>query len=111
MKVNPFVYGVLVLALFFGLIGGAKATGNWSVSGRMNPSGEKAQPTGANPDEIKGWMTLNDVATAYQVPVAEIVAAFDLPADTSGAAQLKTLESDLFSVMNLRLWLKERSAP
>lgn len=64
--------------------------------------------TGANPDEIKGWMTLDDVAKAYNVPVAEILAAFDLPADTPGTAQIKSLESETFSTANLRTWLKAR---
>ena len=86
MKVNPFIYGVLVLVLFFGVIGGAKAAGIWSVSGKLTASGEKVPPTGTNVDEIKGWMTLDDVSTAYKVPVAEILAAFDLPADTPGSA-------------------------
>lgn len=106
MKVNPYIYGLLVLVLFFGVIGGAKAAGSWSVSGKMTGGGEKVAPTGANVDEIKGWMTLNDVATAYNVPLAEILAAFSLPSDTPGSAQLKTLESDSFSVTNLRSWLR-----
>ncbi len=108
MKVNPFVYGVLVLILFFGVIGGARAAGVWSVSGKLTSTGEKARPTGTNPDEIKGWMTLDDVAKAYNVPVAEILAQFTLPAETPGSAQIKSLESDTFSTADLRTWLKER---
>jgi hypothetical protein len=108
MRIKPFVYGLLVLALFFGVIGGAKAAGMWAVSGKMTGAGEKVQPTGANVDEIKGWMTLNDVATAYQVPAAEILAAFGLPADTPGTTQLKSLESPTFSVPNLREWLSTK---
>ena len=108
MKVNPFIYGVLILVIFFGVIGGAKAAGVWSVSGKLTSSGEKAAPTGANVDEIKGWMTLDDVSTAYKVPVAEILAAFNLPADTPGTAQIKSLESDTFSTTDLRTWLKAR---
>lgn len=108
MKINPFIYGVLILVLFFGVIGGAKAAGVWSVSGKLTSSGEKVLPTGATPDEVKGWMTLNDVAKAYNVPVAEILAAFDLPADTPSTAQIKSLESETFSTLNLRTWLKAR---
>ena len=108
MKVNPVIYGLLVAVLFFGVIGGAKAAGIWSVSGKLNASGEKVAPTGTNVDEIKGWMTLNDVSAAYSVPVAEILAAFELPADTPGSVQLKTLESEAFSVTNLRNWLQAR---
>jgi hypothetical protein len=98
----------LILALFFGVIGGAKAAGVWSVSGKLTASGEKVAPTGANVDEIKGWMTLDEIAAAYKTPVAEILAAFDLPADTPGAAQIKSLESPTFSTANLRAWLRAR---
>jgi hypothetical protein len=108
MKVNPFVYGLLIIVLFFGVIGGAKAAGIWSVSGKLTASGEKVAPTGTNVDEIKGWMTLDDVATAYKVPVAEILAAFNLPAATPGTEQIKNLESETFSTANLRTWLKGR---
>ena len=63
MRVNPFVYGILILTLFFGVIGGAKAAGFWSISGRMTSAGGKVLPTGANTpanaEEIKGWMTLD----------------------------------------------------
>jgi hypothetical protein len=108
MKVNPYLYGVLVLVLFFGVIGVAKATGNWSVSGKILTSGEKVMPTGTNPDELKGWMTLADVSKAYNIPVTEMVAQFQLPADTPETKQVKELESDTFSVTGLRTWMKTR---
>lgn len=108
MKVNPYIYGVLVLVLFFGVIGGAKTAGVWSVSGKLDAAGEKLAPTGSNPDEIKGWMTLGDVVKAYNVPLAEILATFNLPADTPADAEIKSLESDTFSPANLRVWLKTR---
>jgi hypothetical protein len=108
MKVNPFIYGALILVLFFGVIEGAKAAGFWSVLGKLTPSGEKVLPTGTNVDEIKGWMTLDDVSAAYKVPVTEIVAVFGLPAETPGTAQLKSLESDTFITANMRTWLKAR---
>ncbi len=108
MKVNPFIFGVLILVLFFGLIGGAKAVGIWSVSGKLTSTGEKALPTGQSVDEIKGWMTLGDVSTAYNVPLAEILVAFELPTDTPATTQLKSLETETFSVSGLRTWLAER---
>ncbi|MBK7199154.1 hypothetical protein [Candidatus Amarolinea dominans] len=109
MRVNPFVYGILILTLFFGVIGGAKAAGFWSISGRMTSAGGKVLPTGANAEEIKGWMTLDDVSAAYKVPVAEMLAALNLPTDTPGATQIKSLESDTFSTADLRAWLAARA--
>jgi len=108
MRVNPFIYGALILLLFLGVIGGAKAAGVWSVSGKLTSSGDNVLPTGTNVEEIKGWMTLDDVSTAYSVPMAEILAAFGLPADTPGTSLVKSLESATFSTANLRTWLKAR---
>jgi hypothetical protein len=110
MRVNPFIYGVVVLVLFFGVIGVAKATNNWSVSGKLSATGEKIMPTGANPDEIKGWMTLADISKAYNIPVADILAQFKLPADTPATTQVKSLESDTFETSGLREWLKTKIA-
>jgi hypothetical protein len=110
MKVNPFVYGIIVLVLFFGILSGAKAMGVWSVSGKLTSSGEKVAPTGQSVDEIKGWMTLGDVTKAYNVPLAGIIAEFELPADTQESAQLKELESEKFSVTALRTWITEQQA-
>ena len=110
MKINPFIYGVVVLVLFFGVIGVAKATNNWSVSGKISATGEKVAPTGANPDEIKGWMTLADVSKAYNIPLADIVAQFKLPADTPETKQIKELESDTFSTTGFREWVKTKIA-
>ena len=110
MRVNPFIYGVVALVLFFGVIGVAKATNNWSVSGKLSGAGEKVQPTGANPDEIKGWMTLADISQAYKIPVADILAQFKLPADTPATTQIKALESDTFETSGLREWLKTKIA-
>ena len=108
MRVNPFVFGALVLAIFLGTIVGAQAAGLWSVSGKVGAGGEQVVVTGTNVEEIKGWMTLGDVSKAYNIPVADIVAAFDQPADTDPAKQIKDMESDKFSPTNLRTWLKER---
>lgn len=106
---HPMMFGVLALAIFVGTIATAQATGNWSVSGKLTSTGEKVAATGTNPDEIKGWMTLEEVATAYRVPLEEMLRAFELPMDTNPKKQIKEMESDSFSPANLREWLKARS--
>ena len=110
MKVNPFLFGAMALAIFLGTIITAQATGIWSVSGKVTAAGEKVVATGADPDEIKGWMTLREVADAYGVPVEEVLMAFELPADTDPSKQIKEMESERFSPANLRAWLRERMA-
>jgi hypothetical protein len=108
MRLNPIVYAVVVVGLFMGIIFAAQAVGLWSVSGKVTSGGEKVQPSGTNVEEIKGWMTLGDVAAAYKVPMEEILTAFNLPKDTPPTKQIKELESATFSPSNLRTWLQER---
>ena len=108
MRVNSYLYGFLAVALFVGVIFGAKTLGVWSTSGKVTATGEKITATGANVEEIKGWMTLGEIATAYNAPIVEIAAAFDLPADVAPDKAIKDLESAKFSVTNLRTWLSAR---
>lgn len=104
------LYGVLVIGVFAGVVGIGAATGTWQTSGKTAADGERVAPQGVNVTEIKGWMTVGDVAAAWEVPMPELLAAFMLPADTPPEAALKDLESDLFSVTALRDWLQARQA-
>lgn len=108
MKLNPIVFGVLALAIFMGTVLAAQATGNWSVSGKATAEGEKITATGANPDEIKGWMTLEEINKAYGLSMADLSREFALPADTDPKKQVKEFESETFSPEILRSWLKAR---
>lgn len=108
MRVNSYLYGFLAVALFVGIIFGAKSIGVWSTSGKVTSTGEKITATGANVEEIKGWMTLGEIAKAYNAPISEIAAAFDLPTDVAPEKAIKDLESATFSVTNLRTWLSAR---
>ncbi|MCL4529349.1 MAG: hypothetical protein M1282_08050 [Chloroflexi bacterium] len=108
MKINPFVYGVIVLTVFLGIIFSAQGLGFWSTSGKVDSSGQAIQPSAADVNTIKGWMTLEQVSTTFNVPVSEILSVFDLPADTPASTALKDLESDTFDITALRTWLSER---
>jgi hypothetical protein len=109
MKINPFIYGVIVLLVFFGIIIGFQQAGVWTTSGKVNSSGQQVQPSSGDANTIKGWMTLDQVSTTYNIPVPEILSAFSLPADTPGTTALKDLESDTFDIPALRTWLQPRS--
>jgi hypothetical protein len=111
MRIPPFVYGILVLTIFLGTIFFFQAVGVWFTSGKMTSSGELVAPSAADVNTIKGWMTLQQVSDTFAVPVPEILAAFELPAGTPPTTALKDMESDLFSVTNLRTWLQSRQNP
>ena len=109
MRINPILYGFLVLTIFLGTILAFQAAGIWSVSGKLTSGGEAVQPSDADVNTIKGWMTLDQVTTTYDVSLADLLAQFGLPADTPPETAIKDLESDLFSVTSLRDWLTNRS--
>jgi hypothetical protein len=108
MRIHPFIYGVLVLAVFLGTIFGFQAAGFWSVSGKLTADGEAVQPSAVDVNTIKGWMTLEQITASYDVPLAEILEQFDLPRGTPATTAIKDLESDLFFVTELRAWLVDR---
>ena len=109
-RIPTAAYGLIVVAVFAGVIGLGMASGNFQTTGRTTAGGERVAPEGGASSEVKGWMAVGDVATARGVPLPELLAAFALPADTPPATALKDLESDLFSVTALRDWLDARSA-
>ncbi len=110
MRINPIIYGVIVLTVFFGTILGFQAAGIWSVSGKVDASGAAVQPSAADVDTIKGWMTLEQISTTYDVSLSDLVKQFDLPAETSLATAIKDLESEAFDMTILRDWLRARPA-
>jgi hypothetical protein len=109
MRIHPIIYGVLVLSIFLGTILGFQAAGFWSVSGKLTANGEAVQPAAADVNSIKGWMTLEQITATYNVSLTEILERFDLPRDTPASTPLKDLESDIFSVTELRAWLPDQA--
>jgi hypothetical protein len=109
-RIPPFAYGLLVIAVFAGVVGVGMASGTFQTSGRTTAGGGRVAPQGESVAEIKGWMAIGAVAAAWNVPLPEILAAFELPPDSPPATALKDLESNLFSVPALRDWLEARVA-
>ncbi|PKN83911.1 MAG: hypothetical protein CVU46_15650 [Chloroflexi bacterium HGW-Chloroflexi-8] len=111
MRIHPIVYGLLVLIVFFGIILGFQSAGIWSISGKVDASGKAIQPSAADVETIKGWMTLEQISTTYNVPLPELLNQFGLPLDTLSSTAIKDLENDLFSSEVLKTWLVSRSLP
>jgi hypothetical protein len=109
-RIPSAAYGVLVVAVFTGVIGIGMVSGTFQTTGRTTAGGGRVAPQGEVVTEIKGWMAIGDVADAWSVPLPELLAAFELSPDTPASTPLKELESDLFSVQGLREWLAARDA-
>ena len=110
IRLNLYVYAALALLVFVAAVPLAQANDFWSISGKITGSGGKVAATGANPDEIKGWMTIAEVIAAYKVPQAELYAKFQIPADVPTSTAVSAVEklAPGFSVSGLRTWLAGR---
>jgi hypothetical protein len=111
MRINPFIYGGLVIILFFGILFGFQAAGVWSISGKVDSSGRSIQPSASDVNTIKGWVTLEQITTTFNVPLAELLIQFDLPSDTPVSTAIKDLESETFDTTMLIDWLQSGSQP
>jgi hypothetical protein len=111
MRINPILYGFLVLAVFFGVILGFQAAGIWSISGKVTVDGEAVQPSAGDVNSIKGWMTLEQIASTFNVSLADLLKQFGLPDDTPPTTAIKDLESETFDTTALRNWLQNPVQP
>ncbi len=105
------LYGALVVTVFAGIVGLSAAAGVWQTSGRTTAGGASVTLQGTSTTEIKGWMTVGDVADAFGVPLPDLLAAFGLDPATPSSTAVKDLESDLFSVVALRDWIDLQRGP
>lgn len=77
------------------------------------PGEEKAAPTsGSSPDDVKGWMSVQQVLDAFPVSQTDLYARFAIPAGTATSTTLSELAESSgggFDVPALRAWLGEAS--
>lgn len=120
LRLRPSVFVVVALVVAIGVVAGAQLRGSWATSGRASatassPGSDSGSLTSAsNPDEVKGWMTVSDVVTAFHVTPAEVYAAFSVPTTTPTSTELKDLEqlSDgAFEIAAFRTWLAGHTPP
>lgn len=112
LGINLYLYAAVVLVLFLGIIQGAQAAGMWSTSGKVTASGEKITATGTDPAEIKGWMTISEVMSAYKMTKDEFYTGVGLPADLPETTAFKDIEKlvEGFSTENVRTFLTTKLA-
>ena len=107
---HPYLYAALGLLLLFGTIQVSREIGFWTTSGRVTGTGQPVVLTGNDPLEIKGWMTIEQVATAYQVTPDELKSATGIATDVPDSTALRDGErlAPGFSAQRVRDWLLAR---
>ncbi len=100
MRVNKWLVPTLALILMMGTVGVAQANGWWIVSGKEMVNVE--QLTGGA--DVKGWMTLQQVADGVDIDTATLYAQLGLATDIPPETALKDLEKivDGFEVSVVR---------
>lgn len=79
---------VLILGIFWGIIGISMITGNWQTKATSE------EIIVNSPNDIKGWMTLTDVSEYFEVSVPELVKIFELPSDVEPDKPVKDIAAD-----------------
>ena len=88
MRVNKWLLPILALLLILGTVGFAQAAGLWVVSGREMVDLTQLK----SGDEVKGWMTLRQVADGTGMETAVLLAKLGLPAVLPPETVLKDIE-------------------
>lgn len=88
MRINKYLLPVFVIVALLGSVLVAKATGQWFVSGKQMVDVENLQ----SGDDIRGWMTLRQVAEGLGIPQADLYKLLSLPEDIPSETALKDLE-------------------
>lgn len=87
MKLNSWALGIIVVVLIFGGIGLTMAFNLWQTEGGTGGSGGAKIPTDittgehageANPADIRGSYTFQDISNAWDIPVEKLAGAFGL---------------------------------
>jgi len=89
----------------------AEGSGSASVNGAGPAAVDAAAPQAPTaPEDVKGWMTVQDVLTAFpSVTSADLLAELNAPPDTPAPTQLKTIaEQGGVDLPTLRTWLTAR---
>ena len=88
--ISPLALGLATIALFFGTVFATKAAGAWrSLPGSLSDITEYGGSL--DPANIRGFMSLQEVADSYQVSADQLIADLGLAADTDKNTPIKDI--------------------
>ncbi len=96
MSVNRLLMPIMAITILLGTVFGSQLLGLWSISGRTSVNMNELAP-----EDIKGWMTLQQVADGLGLSIEEVYQVGGIPAEVSPDSALKDLE-DIVEVSTLR---------
>lgn len=87
MHVNKYVMPAVVILAMLGTIAIAQLSGNWVTSGKA-----MVDPGNLTPQDIKGWMTWQDISQGTGISPETLYRLLDVPADIPITAAMKDME-------------------
>ena len=88
---HPVYASMLVIGLL-GMIGISKATSTWRTKPeRLEFVGKSGE---MDPENIRGWMSLQQISTGFDIPLEKLYADLGLPAEVLPTAQIKDIHKD-----------------
>lgn len=76
MKPPIWLIPLVTIGLIFGAWALGKAIGEWEISGRQ----QTTVIGSLTPDDVRGWLTMQDAADGLGIPVEEVIALIEAPA-------------------------------
>ena len=87
MRVNKFLLPLFGVVPMVAIVLIAQLTGNWSTSGRAT-----VDLANMKPEDIKGWMTWQEVSDGFGIPLDELYALTGVPKDIPPTTAMKDME-------------------
>lgn len=88
MKVRTNLFPLVIIGIFFGIIGLGMLTGIWQTKI------DAASVTVESSEDIKGWMTLEDVSRYLNLSVQEVQKILGLPSDVDLHKPIKDIAAE-----------------
>ncbi len=101
MSINRLWVPAIVISVLLGSVFGSQVFGWWSISGRGAVNLDDLAPA-----DLKGWMTLQEVADGLGLTLEEVYQVGGIPAEIAPDTALKDME-DVVEVSTLRIRLAE----
>ncbi len=107
MRLHKSVMPIVAIMALLGSVAVAQIMGWWAPPITVEEM--------TSPEQIRGWMTFQDVSTRFNIPLAELFQKLALPTDTPPTTPMREMESADFDVEKVRQlveeYLKERGGP
>lgn len=105
MRLNKFVMPIVVIVTLLGSVAVAQLMGWWVPSVDVNAMN--------SPDQIRGWMTLQQVSEQFKIPQEILYQKLAIPADVPPTTPLRDLEGKVadFEVDAVRMIVEDYLQP